>query len=174
MLPDLDTARLHLRPWRLDDLEFCVAMNMDPDVGRYLFPHGAPVEAEQREMWRHKITSGWPEPGGIWAVEWAGEGKMLGWCGLFPLEATGLIEIGYRYITAAWGKGVATEAAARVLDYGFREFAFDPIVAVTHPENSGSQQVLGKIGLQSGGLQFHYGLDLCFFSLSRDDYLTSR
>jgi len=172
--PDLETARLHLRPWGLDDLEFCVAMNMDPDVGRYLFPHGPPVEAEQRRIWREKITAGWPRTGAVWAVEWAGEGEMLGWCGLFPLEETGLIEIGYRYVTAAWGKGVATEAAARVLDHGFREFAFDPIVAVTHPQNAGSQAVLSKIGLKSGGLQFHYGLDLSFFSLGRDDYLTSR
>ncbi|MDA1099850.1 MAG: GNAT family N-acetyltransferase [Proteobacteria bacterium] len=174
MPPDLDTARLRLRPLRLDDLEFCVAMNMDPDVGRYLFPHGPPMAAEQRDNWRRKITGGWPQPGAIWAVEWAGVEMMLGWCALFFLEESGLIEIGYRYATAAWGQGVATEAAAQVLDHGFRELAFDPIVAVTHPENLGSQQVLKKIGLRPGGLQFHYGLDLSFFSLGRDDYLTSR
>jgi len=172
--PEFSTARLRLRPWRLDDLEFCVTMNMDPDVGRYLFPHGPPVEAEQRRAWREKITSGWPEQGGIWAVEWARKGEMLGWCGLFPLEESGLIEIGYRYVTAAWGRGVATEAATRVLEHGFRTFAFDPIVAVTHPDNTGSQKVLQKIGLCPSGLQFHYGLDLSFFSLSRDQYLTSQ
>ncbi|MDP6833010.1 MAG: GNAT family N-acetyltransferase [Alphaproteobacteria bacterium] len=174
MQPELSTARLHLRPWRLDDLEFCVAMNMDPEVGRYLFPHGPPVEAEQRRAWRERITSGWPRQGGIWAVEWAGKGTMLGWCGLFPLEDSGLIEIGYRYITAAWGQGVATEAAVEVLDHGFGEFAFDPIVAVTHPDNTGSQKVLRKIGLRPGGLRFQYGMDLSFFSLNRGDYLISR
>ncbi len=174
MPPDLDTARLHLRPWRLDDLEVCVAMNMDREVGRYLFPHGSPLEAEQRELCRHKITSGWPQRGAVWAVEWAGADEMLGWCGLFPLEETGLIEIGYRYLTTAWGKGVATEAAARVLGHGFGVLAFDPIVAVTHPDNLGSQQVLTKIGLRPGGLQFHYGLDLSFFALERADYFASR
>jgi RimJ/RimL family protein N-acetyltransferase len=174
MPPDLDTARLHLRPWRLDDLEVCVTMNMDREVGRYLFPHGPPIEAEQRELCRRKITSGWPQRGAVWAVEWAGAGEMLGWCGLFPLEETGLIEIGYRYLTTAWGEGVATEAAARVLEHGFRVLAFDPIVGVTHPDNLASQQVLTKIGLRPGGLQFHYGLDLSFFALGRAEYLASQ
>jgi len=171
MPPDLVTARLRLRPVRLDDLKFCVSMNMDPDVGRYLFPHGPPKEAEQRDIWRRKLSSDWPRRGGIWAIEWAGADEMLGWCGLFPLEESGLIEIGYRYVTAVWGQGVATEAARVVLNHGFREFAFDPIVAVTHPENLGSHRVLMKIGLRPGGLQFQYGMDLSFFSLSRSNYL---
>jgi RimJ/RimL family protein N-acetyltransferase len=99
---------------------------------------------------------------------------MHGLCGLFPLEDSGLIEIGYRFITPAWGKGIATEAATLVLDHGFRKLAIGPIVAVTHPENLGSQRVLTKIGLRSMGLRYHYGLDLSFFSLSSDDYLTSQ
>jgi RimJ/RimL family protein N-acetyltransferase len=69
---------------------------------------------------------------------------------------------------------VATEAARRVLGHGFRDFEFDPIVAVTHPENSASQNVLKKIGLRSGGLQFHYGLDFRFLSLARADYLSAQ
>ena len=174
MLPEIRTDRLRLRRRRLDDLEFPVAMDMDPDVGRYLYPHGWPTVEERRRVNRDRIVSNWPEVGGVWAVEWADQGESLGWCGLFPLEASGLIEIGYRYVPETWGKGVATEAAARVLEHGFREFGFDPIVAVTHPENTGSQTVLTKIGLRPGGLQFHYGLDLSFFSLSRADYLSAQ
>ena len=68
-------------------------------------------------------------------------------CGLSFLEDPGLIEIGYRFVTADWGQGVATEVGTRVLDYGFRELASEPIVAVTHSENAGSQNVLRKIGL---------------------------
>lgn len=174
MPPDLSTQRLRLRPWHLDDVEFFVAMDMDPDVGRYLYPHGPPVEAERRAEMQQRISQGQPDQGCIWTVEWAESGKRLGRCGVHPLRDSDLIEIGYRYITAAWGNGVATEAAERVLDYGFRDFNFDPIVGVTHPDNAGSQRVLQKIGLRPGGLQFHYGLDLSFFSLGRAEFLTSR
>ncbi len=174
MQPEFLTGRLRLRSWGLDDLEFIVAMDMDPEVGRYLYPHGRPTAEQRRSVTRERITQGWPETGGIWFVEWADSGSPLGWCGLFPLEESGLIEIGYRYVPPAWGKGVATEAAERVLDHGFRELELDPIVAVTHPENVGSQNVLTKIGLKAGGMQFHYGLDLCFFSLGRAEYLNAR
>jgi RimJ/RimL family protein N-acetyltransferase len=120
------------------------------------------------------MTSHWPGRGAIWTVAWAGSGQTLGWCGLFPIADTALIEIGYRYVTAAWGRGVATEAARRVLGHGFRAFEFDPIVAVTHPENTASKNVLKKIGLCSDGRQFHHGLDLGFFSLGRADYLSAQ
>ena len=98
---------------------------------------------------------------------------FLGWCGLFPLEDSGLIEIGYRYVTSAWGRGIATEAARAVLDHGFRALCFDPIVAVTHPANLASQHVLAKIGLTACGSAFHYGQWLRFFQLSRAAYLSA-
>ena len=172
--PEFATERLRLRAWNLDDLDFIVAMEMDPEVGRYIYPHGRPTIQERTVVTRQRINSGWPKQGGMWLVEWAESGDLIGWCGMFPLERTDLVEIGYRFITAAWGKGVATEAARRVLDHGFRALELDPIVAVTHPENAGSQNVLTKIGLESHGLQFHYGLDLSYFSLRRADYLTAR
>ena len=174
MRPELQTNRLRLRPWGLADLELTVNMDLDTDVGRYLYFHEQPTAEQRREVTRERMTSDWPPVGGMWFVDWADSGESLGWCGLFPLEDSGLIEIGYHFVTAAWGQGVATEAGTRVLDYGFRELAPDPIVAVTHPENAGSQNVLRKIGLRSEGLRFHYGLNLSFFFLDRDSYLTFR
>jgi len=134
--PEFATERLRLRAWNLDDLDFIVAMEMDPEVGRYIYPHGRPTIQERTVVTRQRINSGRPKQGGMWLVEWAESGDLIGWCGMFPLERTDLVEIGYRFITAAWGKGVATEAARRVLDHGFWALELDPIVAVTHPENA--------------------------------------
>ena len=98
---------------------------------------------------------------------------FLGWCGVFPLEASGLMEIGYRTLRAAWGRGFATEAARAVLDHGFRVLDIDPIVAVTHPENHASQRVLAKIGLVPQGSRFHYAQQLAFYRLTRAAYLAA-
>lgn len=146
-------------------------MDLDPEVGRYLYPHGRPTVGERRAALERQTAGDWPPVGGIWVVEWTHAPGFLGWCGLFPLQDSGLVEIGYRYTPGAWGKGVATEAAMRVLRHGFEDLGIDPIVAVTHPENNGSQAVLTKIGLRAKGLRFHYGLDLSFFELSKSDYL---
>ena len=166
----LESARLRLRPRSMADVEACVAMDRDPAVHRFIYPDGiADPEAHRRDL-RARFAKGQPQIGGYWVVEWRHEPGFLGWCGLFPLEDSGLIEIGYRYIHAAWGQGVGTEAARAVLDHGFRILELDPIVAVTHPENRASQRILEKIGLNDQGTAFHYGQDLSFYRLSRAEY----
>lgn len=166
----LTTRRLRLRPRTIADLDACVAMDLDPEVHRFIYAQ--PPDPKRHEAYlRARFTSGWPPQGGIWVVEWQSTPGLLGWCGLFPLEESGPIEIGYRYVRAAWGRGVGTEAARAVLDHGFRDLGFDPIVAVTHPDNRASQHVLAKIGLRRSGITFHYGQQLAFYQLSRSDYL---
>jgi RimJ/RimL family protein N-acetyltransferase len=167
----LETPRLRLRARVLADLEACVAMDLDPEVHRLIYGDRPPEPERQRERLRARIASGWPPVGGIWVVEWQDAPGFLGWCGLFPLEDSGLIEIGYRYVRSAWGQGIATEAGRAVLAHGFGELRIDPIVAVTRPANLASQRVLEKIGLRPRGRAFHYGRSLAFYHLGRADYL---
>jgi RimJ/RimL family protein N-acetyltransferase len=168
----LTTQRLRLRPRTMADLDACVAMDLDPNVHRFIYGQSTDPE-ERRAQVRARIAAGWPASGGIWVVEWQDAPEFLGWCGLFPLEDSGLIEIGYRYVTRAWGQGIATEAARAVLDHDFRALAFDPIVAVAHPANLASQRVLAKIGLTARGSAFYYGHWLRFFRLGRAEYLAA-
>jgi RimJ/RimL family protein N-acetyltransferase len=165
-----DTRRLRLRPRTLADVDANLAMDLDPRVHRYILS-----KAPDPEKWRARlaaqIAAGWPATGGLWVVERRGEPGFLGWCGLFPLEHSGLIEIGYRYVPEAWGQGIASEAAGAVLDHGFRTLALDPIVAVTHPDHRASQRVLQKIGLRPSGEAWHYGQWLRFFRLTRAQHL---
>jgi RimJ/RimL family protein N-acetyltransferase len=167
----LSTPRLRLRARTLADLGACLAMDLDPEVHRFIYLDGPPEPKRHRRRLRARIASGWPPAGGIWVAEWQGRQGFLGWCGLFPLEDSDLIEIGYRYVRAASGRGVATEAGRAVLDHGFRDLGIDPIVAVTHPDNLASQRVLEKLGLEARGRAFHYGRSLAFYHLSRTGYL---
>jgi RimJ/RimL family protein N-acetyltransferase len=168
--PVLHTERLRLRPRTLDDVDASLAMDLDPQVHRYIFAK-PPDPGHWRARIVAHIASGEPRTGGLWVVERRDEPGFLGWCGLFPLNYSGLIEIGYRYVQAAWGQGIGSEAARAVLDHGFRALALDPIVAVTHPDNHASQRVLQKIGLQPAGEAYYYGEWLRFFRLKRSQYL---
>lgn len=170
MAPILETRRLWLRPRTLADLENCLAMDCDPAVARRVW--GAPPDwAEHRARLADSIRAGWPPIGAIWIVEEKAAPGFLGQCGLFPLEDSGFVEIGYRYVPKAWGRGIGSEAAARVLDHGFRALGLDPIVAVTRETNMASRRVLEKIGLQYEGVEHYYGQELAFFRLSRAGYL---
>lgn len=164
MPPILTTARLRLRPRVLADLDANLAMDLDPLVHRYIWGT-APDRQKHRADLEARIRSGGPTIGGSWAVEWRESPGFLGWCGLFPLEDSGLIEIGYRYTSAVWGQGIATVAGRAVLDHGFRVLGLDPIVAVVDPENLGSQRVIAKLGLHPRGTAMHYGRSLNFYRL---------
>jgi RimJ/RimL family protein N-acetyltransferase len=168
--PELLTARLRLRPRTLDDLEANLAMDLDPEVHRYIFVHGIPdARAHRAELCRRITTP--PAQGALWVVEWRREPGFLGWCGVFPLEASGLLELGYRFVRAAWGQGIATEAAKAVLDHGFRELELDPIVAVAHPDNLASRRVLEKLGFRHEGPARYYGTEVAFYRLCGRQYL---
>ena len=151
-------------------------MDRDPEVMRFIQPVPEDAEAQRKEI-RNRILK--PPRGAFWHVEArapssVGGPGFIGWCGLFPLQDSGLIEIGYRFLRAAWGRGLATEAAAAALDHGFRELELDPIVAVSDPDNAASHRVLHKIGLRAQGRARHYGRELAFFKLSRGDYLAAQ
>jgi RimJ/RimL family protein N-acetyltransferase len=79
------------------------------------------------------------------------------------LEEGPEIEIAYRLPQASWGRGIASEAAARLLAFGFQERGLERIVAVTHPENQASQRVLKKLGLIYHDTRPAYGVPGCFY-----------
>lgn len=175
MPTEIETARLRLYPPRPEDLEARVAMDRDPEVMRFTRPVPEDAEAQRKEI-RDRILD--PPRGAFWHVEVRTVSSVdglgfIGWCGLFPLEDSGLMEISYRFVRAAWGRGLATEAAA-ALDHGFRELKLDSIVAVSDPDNAASYRVLHKIGLRVQGRARHYGLELAFFELYRRDYLAAQ
>ena len=85
---------------------------------------------------------------GRWAIHTRATNQFVGWCGLKYLPETGEIDLGYRLLPDAWGKGYATEAARNTLAYGFTKLGLKTITARAHTENMASLHVLQKIGMQ--------------------------
>ncbi len=168
-MKELLTPRLRLRGFRDDDLPALVAMNRDPEVMRYIRAVGS--EAEEIRKASALIADNQDKPLGIWAVEGRDDRRFHGAAMLLPLPQSDDIEVGYRLVKAAWGRGIATEAALRLRDYGFGEIGLEEIVAVADPGNAASHSVLRKLGLSFRGLRRAYDVDgLHFFGLRRDDW----
>jgi [ribosomal protein S5]-alanine N-acetyltransferase len=56
-------------------------------------------------------------------------------------------DMGYGLRPDRWGEGIATEAAALLLDFGFGQLKLHRILACHHPENIASGRVLQKVGM---------------------------
>jgi [ribosomal protein S5]-alanine N-acetyltransferase len=83
-------------------------------------------------------------------------------------------ELGYVLHLHYHGKGIATELSKALIVYGFDKMNLSEIFAVTTHENIASQQVLLKAGLTQGEHIIRGGLELSFFSVSRDAYLSAK
>lgn len=115
----------------------------------------------------------WRDDGfGEWAVEHRADGKFIGYCGLQRIERVKPeIEVFYGFTPAYWRMGLATEAATAALRYGFEELKLEEIVAATHPENTASQRVLQKIGMQRDRDGRFFEPDTFCFTIKRDSYV---
>ncbi|MBO9728430.1 MAG: GNAT family N-acetyltransferase [Chitinophaga sp.] len=63
-------------------------------------------------------------------------------------EVPAQLEIGYVLNQASWGKGIASAVSRALVDYCFANTDTREVVAVTDPENIGSQKVLEKTGFK--------------------------
>lgn len=104
----------------------------------------------------------------FWAVTLGDTGELIGDTGLIPLEGVGPeVEIGWRYASAHWGKGYATEAATACRDLGFSRFGLERIYVDVHPQNERSQNVARKLGARKLGPAKHRGFDVVRFVIDR-------
>lgn len=79
--------------------------------------------------------------------------RLIGGVGLDGSTGDGSEEpaLGYWLGQPYWGNGYAREAAAAVIDYGFRTLGLETIRAYTDPGNTASQKVLLHCGLKNVG-----------------------
>ncbi len=61
-------------------------------------------------------------------------------------------EIGYVISRLYWNKGLITEAAKELIDYGFNELEVNRIEAKCNEDNLGSERVMQKIGMKLEGI----------------------
>ena len=94
---------------------------------------------------------------GRFAVEFKQTGEVIGFCGIKYLTEIDLNELGYRYLTAYWGMGIATEAARVCVEFAREDLKLLRLIALIIPENIGSIRVAEKMGMHQGPLIEIYG-----------------
>jgi RimJ/RimL family protein N-acetyltransferase len=86
----------------------------------------------------------------LWPVLERGNDQLIGHCGIIDkeVESGNEYEIVYMLSKSAWGKGYATEAAAAILDYAYKQLGLRRIIALIRQGNTKSEKVAVKIGLR--------------------------
>lgn len=147
--PILETPRLFLRHWKEEDLALFAHLNQDPRVMEY-FP--SILSKKQSDQLARSIEKELTEKEyGLWAVELKKAHAFIGFVGLhyqdFPAHFTPCIEIGWRLMYDAWGKGYAFEAASKVLEYAFHELYLKEVVSFTAVDNIRSRKLMERLNM---------------------------
>lgn len=167
-MPELETARLHLRMFTLDDLDALACIFDDPRVTKHLGT-GQAASREETANALHSFIRHWQQHGfGRWAVVDKEHGELIGYGGLRSLFGTP--EVTYLLAKSYWGRGLATEVARACLRYGFNELASERIVAITKLENVVSQRVLQKVGMKYEKHANYFGMEVMCYRILRKEY----
>src|SRR5436309_1382021 len=132
----LETDRLLLRHLSLDDLEALAAIQADAEVMRYFTWGPLPVEVVRYDL--ERCIARQREHGfSLWAAIDRADGRFIGRCGLLTqsLQGRDEVEIAYMIDRSYWGRGLATEAAIAIRDYGFDRLGRDRLVSIIHRDN---------------------------------------
>lgn len=181
--PILETERLLLREWDIADAEDLFAFYSIEDVVRYTpitayttLEQAAKKAADFRDWFRVKQSSV------TWAVVLKDTGNIIGECSLHSLSPENeRAEVGYAYSPEVWGKGIASEAIRKIVDYAFTDFSLFPInrlEAYTDPRNNASAKLLEKLGFIKEGqlrqrhIQKGEAVDSVIYGLLRSEHIS--
>ena len=166
----LETERLLLRQWRLDDFEPYAQLCADEDVMRYL----GGKKLSRDEAWRHMafLIGHWQLLGyGHFAVEEKATGRFIGRIGFLNPEGWPGFEIGWTLARESWGKGYASEAARVALEYAFTKLDQAHVISLIHPENKASMRVAERLGEKREGTAEVFGHPVIVFGIDRSAYV---
>lgn len=143
--PELETNRLRLRRLTNNDANEVFAMRSDPEAMKFI---PRPLAKNLDDALAHiaLINETIDKNEGInWAVTLKGDDKVIGIMGYYRAKPEHFrAEIGYMISPGFNGRGITTEAIAKLIEYGFRAMKLHSIEAVIDPDNIGSARVLEK------------------------------
>ena len=143
----IETNRLLLRTFIIDDAPLIYELNLDPELIRYTFDPIKDIEHARQVLEQIILPKYALYNHGRWAVHLKPGLEFIGWCGLKARPERNKIDLGYRFKRNFWGKGYATEAAFACIKYGFEKLHLNRIIGRSIPDNTASLRVLEKCGM---------------------------
>jgi ribosomal-protein-alanine N-acetyltransferase len=178
----IHTARLTLRPFRAEDEDALQALAGDRAIADTTISVPHPFKSEHARAWIAEHGRDDPSPlHRYFAVILRSEGALVGVVALRDIDREhAQAELSFWIGRAYWGRGLASEAAAAALRFGFEELDLNRVTAYHMVRNAASRRVLTRLGFQGEGLLRQrvkkWGVfeDVLAYAILRADYLAAR
>ncbi len=148
---ELWTERLILRRYRPEDAEpLHQRLGTDPEMARYSGWNPYATPEASRETLRRFIAGYGDEHSYSWVMDV--DDVVVGTIGAYDYRDD-CIEVGFSVVRSWQGRGIATEALAKVLAYLTENEGISRVTAWCASENAGSRRVLEKAGMRLAGVE---------------------
>lgn len=144
----IQTARLILRPFTVDDAAAYWPLVWLPEVIRYTGEERVmSIDAARQTLIDRPLRDYEVYGFGRMACIEKSTKRLIGFSGLKYLEELEEVDVGYRFLPDTWGNGYATESAKALMEMGTKEHGIRRYIGLVLPENQASANVLDKLGL---------------------------
>ncbi len=147
--PTLYSARLILRKIQIEDVPSLVKYANNKTISDHIVNIPYPYREPDAAFRIRFVVDGFKKKTHYaFAIILNETGEMIGEVSLhFQDKHQPHAQLGYWVGEPFWNKGIATEAARAVLDFGFNQLNLDLIFADCHPTNTASESVMLKLGM---------------------------
>jgi ribosomal-protein-alanine N-acetyltransferase len=150
--PSLETNRLLLRPFSMADAPRVQLLAGDRAIADTTLNIPHPYEDGMAEQWIGTHEERFRKGELVnFAIILKETNQLIGAIGLLINKRFNRAEMGYWIGKDYWNKGYCTEAAAKVLEYGFTKMKLNKIHASHMSRNTSSGRVMARIGMKKEG-----------------------
>jgi ribosomal-protein-alanine N-acetyltransferase len=140
----VETSRLRLRTWSLQDLDAFWSIYREPEVWTHLGEEPFANRDRAGQSLERGIAYQQEHGVSIWAMELRETGEIIGCCGFTKSEES--FEIAYHLRPCFWGRGYASEAVRAASDHAVQALGAQRVVGIVSSGNPASRRVLEKAG----------------------------
>jgi RimJ/RimL family protein N-acetyltransferase len=143
----LETERLSLRQFTVDDAQFILKLLNEPSFLRYIGDKKVRNLEDARQYILNGPVASYERNGfGLYLVELKESYTPIGMCGFLKREELPDPDIGFAFMPEYWSKGFAFEAAAVLLQDARERLKLERILAITSLDNDASIKLLQRLG----------------------------
>ena len=145
----LETGRLRLREFTLDDTPFILELLNSPGWLRFIGDRNVRTPDQAKGYLENGPMKSYKENGyGLSCVEKKDDSRAIGMCGILRRDQLEHPDIGFALLPHYQGKGYALEIANATIRYTREELGLKRIAAITATDNGKSIRLLENIGMK--------------------------
>jgi len=166
----LNTERLILSPFTLEDDALFLRLNNDAFIRKYMWDDELINEATAKEIIAQNEKYFKENKYGIWKIQLKGQTIILGYVGLWFFFDEPQPQLIYALLQPNTKKGYAREASSAIMKYAFESLGFDYLIAATDEPHAESQKVAKALGMAFVEKRIENEKPTLFFRIDKEKY----